>query len=585
MIKHWLIALALACTMPVFAQDAQETRKLHELFERQWEASLQRYPESATRRGDSRYDDRLTDESPAAVRAWDAAERAFLAEARAIRRDRLSPTDRVSLDVFIDKLQRSVDWQAFEGARTLAIGAQGGIHTSFAGLLRQMPMDTAPQARRTLARMAAYPKQVDEQIGWLRHGMALGWVTQRPVLERALQQIDGQLPDAAEAGPFYQPFTKLGTGIPAAEREALQRDARTAIATHVVPALRKLRAFIATEYLPRGPADGGIGAYPDGARVYELMARNATTLQVPVAQIHETGLKELARLRAEMEETQRRVGFSGTFAQYVQHLHTDPKFFHTSPQALLEGYRAIAKRIDAETPRLFAELPRAPYGVREIPAFQGPGAAEYYTGPALDGSRPGFFNANVLAWKIKPTWGMASLTAHEAAPGHHTQVARAMELKGLPKFRTQGGYIAYGEGWALYAETLGRDIGLYDDPYSLFGHLQYQALRAARLVVDTGLHSKGWTRQQAIDFMVERVGMDRTFISQEVDRYMSWPGQALGYMMGQLKIIELRERARARLGERFDLRRFHNAVLDNGALPLEVLDTLMEEWMAQQQQR
>jgi uncharacterized protein (DUF885 family) len=582
MVKRWLLALVMACTATVYAQDAHETTKLHALFDRQWEWSLQRFPESATWRGDHRYDDRLSDESAQARAESDAADRSWLAEARAIRRERLAPADRVSLDVFIDKFERAVEWQAFEGARTLQIGAQGGLHTSFAGLLRQMPMESAVQARRMLARMAAYPAKVDQQIASLRRGMALGWVTQRPVLERALQQIDGQLPADLEAGPFYQPFKKLGAAIPPEERARLEGEARAAIGRHVAPALRKLRTFVADEYLPRAPAGGGMGSYPGGARVYEVNASYATTTRVPPAQIHDIGLRELARIRAEMEDTMRRTGFTGSFAQFVAFLHSDAKFFHKNPESLLDGYRAIAKRIDAEMPRLFAELPRAPYGVRDIPAFQGVGAAEYYNAPSRDGSRAGYFNANILAWKIKPTWAMASLTAHEAAPGHHTQVARSMELASLPKFRAQGGYNAFGEGWALYAETLGREIGLYDDPYSLFGHLQYQALRAARLVVDTGLHSKGWSREQAIEFMVERTGMDRVFISQEVDRYLSWPGQALGYMIGQLKILELRERAKARLGDRFDLRHFNNAIIDNGALPLDVLDKLMDEWLARQ---
>ena len=236
-------------------------------------------------------------------------------------------------------------------------------------------------------------------------------------------------------------------------------------------------------------------------------------------------------------------------------------------------------------PKLFAELPRSPYGVRAMPSFQGPDAAEYYNGPALDGSRGGWFNANVLGWKNRPTWRMATLTAHEAVPGHHLQIARATELRSLPEFRRSGGYTAFGEGWAVYAEALGREIGLYENPYDLFGHLQWRAFRAARLVVDTGIHSLGWTRQQAIDFMVERTGMDRAFVESEVDRYVSQPGQALGYMIGALKIAELRDKSRAALGPRFDVRRFHNAVIDNGSLPLDVLEKAVGEWVAAEARR
>ena len=264
-------------------------------------------------------------------------------------------------------------------------------------------------------------------------------------------------------------------------------------------------------------------------------------------------------------------------------LNSDERFFHKSPEALLAGYRDIAKRIDAEMPRLFAELPRAPYGVRAMPAHMGANRAEYYNGPAADGSRAGFFFANTLAWRKRPIWGMETLVAHEAMPGHHMQIARASELRGLPNFRRTGfGYTAFSEGWALYAETLGFDLGLYTDPYSRFGHLQWQAFRAARLVVDTGVHALGWGRQQAIDFMVERTGVEREFVAGEVDRYTSDPGQALAYMVGKLKFDELRDRAKARLGARFDIRKFHNAVLDNGALPLGTLERLIDEWISAQ---
>jgi uncharacterized protein (DUF885 family) len=365
----------------------------------------------------------------------------------------------------------------------------------------------------------------------------------------------------------------------------LQDAGRHAIETSVRPALGTLRAFVAGEYMAHAPADGALLHYPDGVRVYELAVADQTTTELTPAEIHAIGLRELTRLHAEMEAVMRSTGFHGTFAQFVHELNTDPKFFAPSPEALLAGYRDIAKRIDAELPHLFAELPRAPYGVRSMPPFRGPDAAEYYDGPGLDGSRAGFFNANTVGWRTRPLWKMATLTAHEAVPGHHLQIARAVELKSLPRFRRNSGYTAFIEGWGVYAETLGREIGLYDDPYSLFGHLQWQAFRAARLVVDTGIHSLGWPRQQAIDLMVERTGMDGNFVAAEVDRYTSDPGQALGYMIGKLKIAQLRERAQQRLGARFDLRRFHNAVIDQGALPLDVLEQVIDRWIAAESAR
>jgi uncharacterized protein (DUF885 family) len=315
-----------------------------------------------------------------------------------------------------------------------------------------------------------------------------------------------------------------------------------------------------------------------------MLVKSSTTTTLSPAQIHAIGLREMERLRGEIRQVMQRMGWTGDFASFVRHLNTDPKYFHTSPEALLTGYRDIGKRLDAEMPKLFAELPRAPWGVRPMPAHMGPDAAESYDSPGLDGARAGWFNANTVGWRTRPIWGMETLVAHEAVPGHHLQVARAIELRGLPRFRRASGYTAYSEGWALYAETLGFELGLYKEAPSHFGHLQWQMVRAVRLVVDTGLHQLGWTRQQAIDLMLAETGEDRGQVESEIDRYLSWPGQALGYMVGQLKIIELRDRARAALGDRFDIRRFHNVVLDQGALPLTVLEQQVDVWIAAEKQ-
>ncbi|MDP3618455.1 MAG: DUF885 domain-containing protein [Ramlibacter sp.] len=584
------LVLALCCAGFAHAQggaqvDPQETAALQALFQSNWEAVARRFPEWTTYRGDYRYNDRLTDQSPEAVAAWDAQNRAWLAQARQIRRDRLAAGDRLSLDLFISNHERYVERQSWTGYRCLNLGALGGSHTGLADLLRASPVATRTQVEQMLARMAAYPRWMDQEIDCMRRSMALGWVSSREVLARVLDQIDKQMPAVIEAGPYYAPFKTLGADIPAADQAQLRASARSAIARDVLPPLRKLRAFVADEYLPRAPADGALHRYPGGVTVYDGLVRHSTTTNLSAAEIHAIGHRELAAIRAEMEGVMLRTKFQGTFAQFIAYLMTDPKFFHKGPDELLAGYRAISKRIDAELPRLFAELPRAPYGVRAMPAFRGPDAAEYYNGPALDGSTSGWFNANVLGFKTRPIWRMATLTAHEAVPGHHLQIARAIELKSLPAFRRGGGYTAFSEGWAVYAEALGREIGLYEDPYDLFGHLQWRAFRAARLVVDTGIHSMGWSRQQSIDFMVERTGMDVGFVSSEVDRYISQPGQALGYMIGALKFAELREKARAALGAKFDVRRFHNIAIDNGALPMDVLEKLVDEWVAAEKAR
>lgn len=578
------LALLVAFGAGAAGVDPQQTRALHALFDRQWEDISRRFPEGSTYRGDLRYNDLLSDQSAEAIAAYDRQVRDWLAQARQIPRERLDASDRVSLDLFIGRMELQVQEQAFPGYRSMSLGALGGVQTGFSELLKASPVRDKRQVEQMLRRMAAYPQQMDQEIAGLRRGMALGWVASRDVVDRVLAQIDEQLPAEVEAGPYYAPFLKLGADIPAAERAALQAQGRAAIERDVIPAMRKLRAFVAQEYQPRAVADGAMRNYPDGDRVYDMVVRHQTTTGLSPQEIHAIGQRELARLRGEMEAVMRETKFAGDFPQFIEYLNTDPKFFSTGSDALLAGYRDIAKRIDAELPRLFAELPRAPYGVRAMPAFRGPDAAEYYDGPARDGSRAGFFNANTVGWRTRPVWRMATLTAHEAVPGHHLQIARATELRALPQFRRGGDYTAYVEGWAVYAETLGRDIGLYADPYSLFGHLQWQAFRAARLVVDTGIHRMGWTRQQAIDFMVERTGFGRAFVTAEVDRYTSTPGQALGYMIGKLKIDQLRDRARAQLGERFDLRRFHNAVIDQGALPLDTLEKVIDDWIVTQKE-
>ncbi len=561
------------------AAPAPHNERLHALFDARWEALMKTYPGWATFVGDHRYGDRLEDASPEAIAANEAATRRTLAEAKAIDRGPLSTLDRSSLDVFIFELEDDVRFQPYVGYRSMSLGALDGFQSGFASLLQQSPVDTAAQARQILARMAAFPRRVAQELVLLREGMALGWVPPKTVLERVLPQLDEQLDIALDKSPFFEPFTRLASDIPAAEQQALRQQARLAIEAQVLPALRRLRRFVADEYLPKAAANGALSSYPGGAEVYAAVVQSQTTTQLSARQAHEIGLREMARLRGEIDAVMREAKFDGSFAQFITFLNTDSKFFHTSPEALLAGYRDIAKRIDPELPRLFAELPRAPYGVRAMPEHFSKDRAEYYDGPALDGTRPGWFNANAKAWRERPIWSMETLVAHEAVPGHHLQIARAVELGELPKFRRAAFFTAYAEGWALYAETLGFEVGLYKDPYSRFGHLQWQAFRAGRLVVDTGLHAFGWTRQRAIDYMIENTGEDANFVASEIDRYYSGPGQALGYMIGQLKIIELRDRARAKLGERFDIRRFHMVVLDQGAVPLPVLERAVDAWI------
>ena len=350
------------------------------------------------------------------------------------------------------------------------------------------------------------------------------------------------------------------------------------------PAFAKYKRFLEEEYLPGNASTLAASDLPAGKRYYALLVRQQTTTDLTPEEIHAIGLKEVARIRAEMDQVIAKTGFKGTFPEFLDFIRTDPRFFFKTSEERLRAYRDIAKRADAELPKLFAELPRIPYGVRPMQEYEGDNA-DHYSSPALDGSRAGFFEANVNNLQNRPSHEMEATLLHEAVPGHHLQNARALELAGLPKFRRSAWFGAYGEGWALYAESLGFQMGFYTDPYMHFGRLSAEMLRACRLVIDTGLHSKGWTREQSIRYLAENSGVAPAFAEAEVDRYVVWAGQALSYKIGELKIIQLREKARAALGDKFDIRHFHNAVLDDGALPLTLLEARIDEWIARQKGR
>jgi len=572
-------AQAAAKAAPTTASDAAaKTRQaLLALFDEAWEADARAAPEWATLRGDLRFNDKLSDRSAAAIAARDAFARDMLARAQAIDAGLLNDTDRVSLALFIHRYQQDVALQGFTGWRTLTLGTLYGAQSALAGFARNVPVNNEAQVRQWLARLAAYPARVDQEIAILRQGLALGWVTARPVLARAIAQVEGQLPEDVSKSPVYEPFMRMT--VDAGVKTNYQAQGQAALREHFYPAQRKLLAVLKDELLPKAPDSGSLSGYPGGDKVYEALILRHVTLPLGAGDIHTTGLRQVARIRAEMEKVRVEAGFDGDLAAFKKFLYSDPKFFNQSAEEMLDGYRAIAKRIDPELPKLFAQLPRSPYGIRGMPAYTGEGAADNYNGPSLDGTTPGWFNANAIAFKRRPKWAMETLVAHETVPGHHLQISRQVELGELPNFRRQSQYSVFSEGWALYAETLGPQLGLFRDPYTRFGHLQAQMFRAARLVVDTGLHALGWSRDRAIAYMIEQTGHDATFMTAEVDRYMSQPGQALSYMMGKLKMKELRARAEAQLGGRFDQRRFHNAVVDQGAMPLPLLEQRINAWI------
>ena len=555
------------------------TRALHQLENDYWQWRLREFPEGATWLGDKRYNDRLTDLSAATIERRKVDIRRFRDATRAINATGLAGQEALSHALLQWELDLAVEGQRFP-TEVMILDQLDGPQLAFPQLSSISPFETAEDYRAYLTRLAAYPRYLDQVMALLRSGIARGWVQPNGPLRGVPDQIQGQLVGDPVKSSLYAPFEKIPPSVPEAERARLRAAGRDAIAQGILPALNRFRDFVRDTYLPAGTRSIGASTLPDGKAYYSFAIRQSTTTSLTADSIHRIGLAEVARIRAEMDSVVKRVEFKGSFPEFLVFLRTDPRFYYTNAQDLLTGYRDISKRADAELPKLFAELPRNSYGVKPFPDYEGPSqtTARYYQG-AEDGSRSGSFMVNLYKLDMRPKYEMEALTLHEAVPGHHLQISRGQELRGLPSFRRNAGYTAFVEGWGLYAESLGPAMGFYTDPYSKFGQLTYEMWRACRLVVDTGMHHLGWTRQQAIDFMKANTAKSEQDIVVEVDRYIVWPGQALAYKLGELKIKELRARAERELGPRFDIRAFHNAILDNGALPLEVLDREIDRWI------
>lgn len=578
-IATWVTVGLLGCALsaPALADPAAD---LKALFDSEWERGLRADPLSATQQGDSRFDHLLPDLSAEAIEAAKQADRDALQRLRAIPIDALSDADRINHQVFEWNLSQQIAAQRFP-VETIALNQRGGIQT-FDTVLEQMRFRTVKDYENWIARLRAFGVLADQTIALMRRGAEQGFAPPRVVMQRVSAQFAKQTVDKAEDSGFFAPFRQFPEGIPASEQQRLTAEGRAAIAEVVLPAYQRLRAFYDDEYLPKTPASIAATDLPQGADYYAQLARYFTTTELSPDAIHQIGVDEVARIRGEMLKIKDEVGFEGELGAFFDHLRTDPKFFHRSPEALLAAYRDVSKRIDPELVKVFGKLPRLPYGVRAIPDSLAPDTTTaYYQPGAADGSRAGYYYVNLYKPESRPTWEMMALSLHEAVPGHHFQFALGLELPEQPMFRRTGYIVAYGEGWALYAERLGYEMGLYDDPYDRFGQLTYDMWRAVRLVVDTGMHAKGWSRERAIAYFKDNAPKTEQDIVNEIDRYIAWPGQALGYKIGQLKILELRARAEKTLGERFDVRAFHDAVLGTGSVPLAVLEREIDRWIAQ----
>jgi uncharacterized protein (DUF885 family) len=586
-----LTILAFPLAAPAADDDAAQ---FHALLADQWEWQLREFPEGATAIGDNRYNDRLSDLSAAAVARRKLAQAEFLARLNRIDPAKLSGQDGISYAVFLTQRRMEARLNAFYGELPFGSGAFGGAdwtpvsqmagpHTSLPALVKQTPFNTVRDYENYLKRLGAVSGRIDQIIERMQAGIKSGWMPPAAPLARVPQQIDAQIVPEPTRSLLYQPFTRFPADIPDAERQRLAAAGRKVIAESVVPAFARLKSYFVEKYLPVARKDLDASRLPGGPDYYQAVIAQQTTTSMTAQDIHRIGLEEVRRIDAEMEKVVRDAGFKGTRAEFIDFINNDPQFLFTRSEDMLEHYRALAKRADAALPPLFATLPRLPYGVRAMEAYEGDNA-EHYTRGSGDGSRAGFFEANVLNLKRRSKPTMDSTLLHEAVPGHHLQIARQQELD-LPPFRRFGGFGAYVEGWALYAESLGTDMGFYKDPYTNFGRLSSEMFRACRLVIDTGLHSMKWTREQAIDYLASNAGVSRALATAEVDRYIVWPGQALSYKMGELKIKSLRAKAKDALGDRFDIRRFNNAVIDNGALPLDVLEQQIDLWIAGEKQR
>jgi uncharacterized protein (DUF885 family) len=577
------LALSSTFVLPAWAAPT-ESQRFHQWLDAQWELVLQRQPILATSLGDPRYNDRLIDTTTAAYRAQ--ARRELQGQLKALAgfdKGKLAPKDRVSYSMLKLDLEQNLAGERFPDWMQ-PISQIGGMPNFLAQMgtgQSIQPFKTTKDYDDWLKRLAKSPPIFDGTIANMRAGLKAGVTQPRAVMDKVLPQLTALAVTDPEKSLFWGPIKNFPDAVPAADRERITARLRELLSTRVLPAYGRLLAFVRDEYTPKARASTAWSALPDGKAWYAHRVRQSTTVALTPDEIHDIGLKEVARILGEMEGVRKQVGFQGDLKAFFKHLQDDPKYYYTKPEDLLAGYRELQKKINGLTPKLFDIQPKADYEVREVEAFRAESAAgASYQSPSTDGSRPGVFYVNTFNLKAQPIFGMETLSLHEASPGHHFQVSIAQEDQNLPKFRRYGSfYVAYVEGWALYAESLGKELGLFTDPYQWYGRLSDEQLRAMRLVVDTGLHHKGWTREQAIQYMLDNSSMAESDVVSEVERYIVWPGQALGYKIGQLEITRLRAEAEQALGAKFDVKGFHRVVLTAGQVPLPVLGELVTEWV------
>jgi len=554
--------------------------RLQNVFDDHWEHRLQTNPLFATNQGDHRFNDRLPESDLSALERRNRQNREFLYRLESIERDDLSEESQLNHDIFKIQIENAI--RSYElNDHLLPLNGWWDYHAVFADLANRVPLNTTEDYENYLSRLSAFPGYNSGYIERMRAGLELGFVRPKAVFEDYLASVEAHIVDDAEESNLFEPFKEFPEGVSEEDRDRLRSEALDVLADTVVPEFERLRDFLRDEYIPGAADEIGITSVPAGEEYYQYLVQMYTTMEITPEEIHRTGLDEVARIRAEMMEIVEEAGFGDDFDGFVEFLRTDPQFYAETPEELMKETAYVLKLMDGKLPELFKTLPRLPYGIMPVPDYLAPRTATaYYSRGAADGTRAGFYAVNTYDLSSRPLYEVTALSLHEAVPGHHLQIALQQELEDLPRFRTVAGFTAYSEGWALYSERLGLEVGMYDDPYQNFGRLSYEMWRALRLVVDTGMHAMGWSREEAIDYMASNSALSLHNIRSEVNRYIFWPGQALAYKMGEIKIRELREMAEMELGDDFDLREFHDVVLLSGAVPLSVLENNVESWIA-----
>lgn len=559
--------------------DENDSARLHKLFALDFEYGMATYPEWATWEGRYERNGEWTDNSPAAKEQREAEMEWSWSVIESIDRLSLPVSERTNYDLYRKRIARGLESRESPDDFTV-ITQLGGPHQSIVRLFGVMPKKSVSDFEDILSRMRSLPPIMRENLRLMKEGLVRGITPPAITLRNVPDQVAAILTDDPTESPIYGPFNQIPDHISEADRIRLQEETVGLYRDSVAPIFWELHTFLVNDYLPGARKTIGYGALPEGERWYRFKVEGFTTTTMVPDEIFELGMSEVKRIRAEMEKVVEGSDFDGTLSEYEEYLRTDPRFYYTDAEELLRGYRDICKRADPELAKLFGYLPRMPYGVIKIPDFMAPSqTTAYYMSGSHETARPGYFYANTYNLASRPTWEMEPLALHEAVPGHHLQISIASELEGLPRWRRDAGYTAFVEGWGLYAESLGEEMGFYTEPDTKYGQLSYQMWRAIRLVVDVGIHQKGWSREEAIAFFSENSGKPIHDIEVEIDRYIVWPGQALAYKIGELKIMQLREFAQEKLGEAFDIREFHDEILGNGAIPLDVLEAHIHEWV------